>query len=290
MDPRIADYIRANRRRYTRDAITQQLVEAGHDRDEVERTWAALEAPDPDAEAGEGFWKRFALILIGVNLAVFLAVGLLTGMLTNLPAGSFVLVVVFGVALVIGALIAWGLVAATGPAKMSPTTALVVGSVIPIVFALLVGGTCYALVGAVGLPPPPPTEGVMQVRLDAPLNIQQEVRATCQSSGGGGDESFNVYAEFAGGDGEQFFVSVGAFQPAPGAPPEPSVFVSLGSGPGWGSEMATGAAEMDAALGGLSGSMSFEGLPAMPMEGREPGGPDTPAGEPLSGEITWTCE
>ena len=63
MDPRIADFIRDNRRRYTREAIRQQLIEAGHDPAAIDATWAALDAPDPDATAGEGFWGRFSLFL-----------------------------------------------------------------------------------------------------------------------------------------------------------------------------------------------------------------------------------
>jgi hypothetical protein len=48
MDPSIADYIRANRGQYTREAITQQLVQAGHDRAAVDAAWEQLatgEAP-----------------------------------------------------------------------------------------------------------------------------------------------------------------------------------------------------------------------------------------------------
>ena len=45
MDPRIADFIRDNRRRYTREAIRQQLIQAGHDPAAIDATWAALDAP-----------------------------------------------------------------------------------------------------------------------------------------------------------------------------------------------------------------------------------------------------
>ena len=73
MDPRIGDFISKNRKKYTREAITQQLVEAGHDPADIDATWAALDTPDPDEAglAGEGFWSRFFLFLIGLLVVHF---------------------------------------------------------------------------------------------------------------------------------------------------------------------------------------------------------------------------
>src|SRR5688500_1867593 len=176
MDPRIADFIRANRETYTRQAMREQLINAGHDPAAIDATWAALEAPDPDAVVGEGFWGRFWLFLIGLNVAVFLLVFLLTGMVN-----SVVLAVVLGIALSIGALIAWAIVVATGPAKMGRTTAMAIGGVIPLIFALLIGGSCYALVGVIGTPPPPPNSGVMELR-NGPLHeLQGSGSDDCQT-------------------------------------------------------------------------------------------------------------
>jgi hypothetical protein len=42
MDPQIADFIRQNRDRYTRDAITKQLTEAGYRPEAIEATWEQL--------------------------------------------------------------------------------------------------------------------------------------------------------------------------------------------------------------------------------------------------------
>ena len=79
MDQRIADYIRDHRGTYTREALTQQLLDAGYTREAIDATWAALDTPDPDDTAGEGFWGRFFLVLIGINVAVLVLVGLGTG-------------------------------------------------------------------------------------------------------------------------------------------------------------------------------------------------------------------
>ena len=77
MDPRIEEYIRTNRRKYTREAITKQLEEAGHDRAAIDATWAAFDARDPDETVGEAFWGRFLLFLLVSNAAALLLVGLL---------------------------------------------------------------------------------------------------------------------------------------------------------------------------------------------------------------------
>ena len=56
MNQQISDYIAANRQRYTRDAITQQLEAAGHPREAIDAAWdrsASTEAgAAPDVPAG----------------------------------------------------------------------------------------------------------------------------------------------------------------------------------------------------------------------------------------------
>ena len=289
MDPRIADYIRANRKKLTRQAIRKQLLDAGHDPQEIDATWAALEAPDADDTAGPGFWRRFWIYLLGANVAVFLLVGLLTGMLAAIPGGGGILAFIFVIVLGIGALIAWAVVGATRPTTLSPTTATVIGIVIPLVFALLVGGSCFALVGTVGMPPPPAQSGLMQVQLGAPLNIDGSVEAQCQPPGQG-SEGFSVYANLPGPDGPRLDISLNAFPQAPGGPPAPMVFIAVAPtsesdpGMGWGTDMGPGAdVELDASPDGLTGTVRFTALAGMEM-------PDAPTEEPLTGELTWTCE
>ena len=294
MDPRIADFIRDNRRRYTREAIRQQLIEAGHDPTAIDATWAALDAPDPDATAGEGFWSRFWLFLLGLNGVIFLLVFLSTGMVN-----SFELAVVFAIALIIGALIAWGVVAATGPTKLGRTTAMVVGGVIPLIFALLIGGTCYALVGAIGPPPPPAARGVMELHIDPPFAFDGAGAASCQAYSEG--SGFSIYGEELGRiDGRTLFASFdsfGAAAPDGGPAPAPTqgfeqsynLYVSLvprsesDQPRDWfvipGTQL-----EVDEAANALSGAVTFEGL------GRPP---DAGFGDPddlISGTLSWTCE
>ena len=301
MDPRIADYIRANRRRYTRDVIREQLIKAGHPPADIDATWAALDAPDPDAVVGEGFWGRFWLFLVGLNVAVFLLVFFVTSMVN-----SVVLAAVLGVALSIGALIAWGIVAATGPAHMGRTTAMVIGGVIPLIFAMLIGGSCYALVGAIGPPPPPPNEGLMELQIDAPLDFAGSGAAYCQVFEDG--TGFSVYPqqELGAINGRPVHASVDSFEghgdpeggPAPA--PEPggefaqnlNVYISLqprseADPPQEWFVAPSTQIEIDATPDGLSGTVTFEGLEPVQFEAPEPGIVD---GGSVSGTITWTCE
>ena len=291
MDPRIADYIRANRKQYTREAITKQLLEAGHDPAEVERTWAALDTRDPDAVAGEGFWPRFALIVVGINLGVLLVVGLLSGALQFVASGGFIMLAILGIALAIGGLMAWGIVAATGPARMGRTTALIIGIVIPLVFALLIGGTCYALIGGIGGGfGPPPTNGAMQVALGPPLEMTEELPATCQPNGPDPAAGWSAYANLADEDGRYVDVSVSAYPTRPGGPLQPSVYITVTSPNeperplGWSNDGPVSPIELEIVGGAQSGSIAFDGL--VPMQD-DPGGT---LGDPLSGEISWTCE
>ena len=290
MDPRIAEYIRANRRQYTREAITRQLVEAGHDPAEIERTWAALDTPDADDVAGEGFWGRFALILVAINLVVLLAVGLLTGMLQNLPTSSAILVIL-AIAMGIGALIAWGLVAATGPAKLSPRTALVIGAAIPALFALLIGGACYALIGSfggLGTPAPPPVTGSMSIRLEGAMDVDQRIDASCHPEGNG----FSVSGEGAGPGGRPIFVWITSVVGQPGGAARPSLHIEAppmdasASFPVWGSDMGPLVDEIDWTVETAAGRVVFQGLPGM-----DHGTGEVPSALPsLSGEISWSCE
>jgi hypothetical protein len=284
MDPNIADFIRANRRTYTREAITQQLLDAGYDRAAIDATFAALEAPDPDQTAGEGFWGRFFLILVGINVAVLLLVGLGTGALFS--PERILLLGVLAVVLAIFALIAWGIVAATGPTKMGRTTATVIGVVIPLAFALMVGGACYALVGAIG---PPPRTGTLEIQVEAPGNISGSGTATCYvgQSGGG----FSVFGQR---DGTPYVsVSIDTFSPegGPGTGEVRNVSISIEPGsandPGrmYGNFGGGGELESDVRRDGLEGTVTFSNLGVDTFEPTE--GPDP---DPISGSVSWNCE
>jgi hypothetical protein len=278
-DRRIAEFIAQNRRTYTREAITQQLIDAGYSREAIQATWAALEAPDPDSTPDTGFWGRFWWMLIGVNLVVLLGVGVLTGLLFNLEQGA-PLLGALAVVLAIGALISWGIVAAVGPDKMGRTGSTTVGITIPLVMALLIGGGCYALIGSIG---PPPRTGTLE--LDAG-ELSGSGSATCYVGQAGG--GFSVFGQITGNP--LVSVDVNTF-PMDGGPPTDevqnvSIFVEDERGTHYGP--VAGETELTSNVdgGGLTGTVSFSNLRSdaagEPFEGEAP--------EPISGSITWSCD
>lgn len=311
MDQRIADFISANRGKYTREAIRQQLIDAGHSPEAIDAIWAILDTPDPDeaAVAGEGFWSRFFLFLVGLNVAVFLLVALSTGMLAAAAQGGIALAGVFAVALGIGALITWGIVAAVGPEKLGRTSAIVIGGLVPILFALLIGGSCYALVGSIGPPPPPPRDGAIELEIDPPTSFTGSGAAFCQIQEGG--TGFSIYTpegSIGSINGRPVHVSVDSFSdpgfpeggpaPAPAAPggesvPNLNVYIFLAprseSDPPqeWFVSPDT-QLEVDLAPDGLSGTVTFEGLEPARFD-EEPGAPGSEP-DTISGTVTWSCE
>ena len=293
MDPRIEEYIRANRRKYTREAITKQLEEAGHDRAAIDATWAALESRDPDETVGQAFWGRFWLFVLALNAGALLLVGAFSGLLIG--GGALFVLVILGVALAIGALIAWGIVALTHPTEMGRGTAMLVGGLVPLLFTFLIAGSCYALVAGLGGAGTPTIQGTMTVGIDPPLAFEGTGPANCYPTGGGG---FSVFSGEVGLiDGRPLNVSIDSFDPsvdgpgpapAPGAEAQTSVFIVIvprgeTDAP---LEYHTGpdtTLDVEAEGGGLSGRIAFDNLtPNLEF-------PDADA-DPISGTITWSCE
>ena len=285
IDPRIADFIREHRGEYTREALIQQLLDAGYARGAIDATWAALDTPDPDSTAEGGFWGRWFLILIGINVAVLLLVGLATGAI--FAAERIGLLGILAVALAIGGLIAWGLVAATGPGRMGRTTATVIGVTIPLVIALILGGTCYALIGALG---PPPRTGTFVLEVEAPSVLGGSGVATCYLDQVGG--GFSVFGQREATP--YVTVSIDTFPIDGGQVSGEVTNVSISVEPTGATERGetysnyTGRAELQSEVqrGGLEGTVTFTGLPS-DLSGPEVEGPDS---EPISGSVSWSCE
>ena len=146
-DRRIADYISANRGKFTREAITQQLLDAGYEQGSIDATWAVLDAPDPDDVVGEGFWGRFWIYLIGLNVVAFLLVGVATQMIPNAvgprsgPRGR---------AGDRRGDLPWHRRPHRVRRGLGRGTAIAIGGIVPLIFTFLIAGSCYALVSPSG--------------------------------------------------------------------------------------------------------------------------------------------
>ncbi len=292
-DPRIAEFIGANRARLTREAITKRLREAGYAQEAIDATWAVLDTPDADDEAGEGFWGRFWMYLIGLNVAAFLLVGLVTRMIPN----SIPLTVVLGIALAIGAFITLGVISLIRPTRLGRGAALAIGALVPLFVTFLIAGACYTLIGSVGPLPPPPQSGTLTVQIDPPLALDVTGFARCQLPSEGQDY-YNVYLDSSiPSSAGEIFVSVNSFSGPSGGESVPMVSITIGSpgqdnfvdyqpGPGNGAGI-----EVQPGSRATAGSVSFDRL--MPGEAFDENGQPTgrPSdADPISGTIGWSCE
>jgi hypothetical protein len=106
----IDDYLRANRDRFTRQALTKTLVDAGHDPAAVEAAWSRLgsgpvdhwapsTAPDepPHGQAGVGTVLLVVLALLVYGGAILLAVAAI-----SFGGGISVLMIVYVIAMLVG--------------------------------------------------------------------------------------------------------------------------------------------------------------------------------------------
>ena len=73
MDPQIGEFIRQNRQRYTRDAITRQLREAGYTAEAIDATWEGLVSEEPKREAGPSLGRFVWLAPVAGALIVVLS-------------------------------------------------------------------------------------------------------------------------------------------------------------------------------------------------------------------------
>jgi len=191
---------------------------------------------------------------------------------------------VLGVVLVIG----WLISSAIGRAIL-PHGGVFVALVVPAISAILLGGSCFALLSSsIGTPP---RQGTVDLELLAPRAFEGSGSANCYI--GGGMMGVQVSSEPLGTlDGKQVSVYVGWYGDDPNNPkPASSTSVSVvfdahneGSGAeSYGAIFST-KFEVDAAPDALTGVIGFTGLAA------EPQGPiTTPSPELISGTVSWDC-
>jgi hypothetical protein len=249
----------------------------------------AAQAVDPASAVTER--RRFWRWAFGLHGAVLVVIGILSLVIGSFAAGSWGLLIILAVALLIGlgisGLVGRGVVQGSG---------LIVALVLPAISALLIGGSCLALGGSYLLRAPPRT-GVMELHIEPPLRFDGSGVAHCQESGG--TSGFLVWTEELGTlDGKvvnvSFDASTAGVAQGQGAvvmnlsinlnPPtdnEPPVAYSAYS------PTSSNRFELDASPDGRSGTLRFEGLEPALLD-RPPG--EVSGLEPISGTITWTCK
>lgn len=286
MDPAIKRYLDEHGATYARDALRRSLVDAGHDPAAVDSALSEWEAErtgaGPDAERGKTF-RRWAFRLhVAAVVAVFVLLVTLKG--TTAIGLALLGCAVLGVAMLIG----WAISSLIGRALL-PRAGVIVALVVPAISALLLGGTCFALLSAsIGTPP---RDGTVDLEILAPRAFEGSGAAFCYVGSG----SVQVNSQPLGTlDGKTVSVYLSWYgddpnNPAPASSTSISVLLDAtreGIIPESFGVIFSTSLEVDVAADGLTGTIGFEGLASEPTG--EPGQPSTP--ELISGSVNWTCE
>ena len=286
MDRRITDYIQRQRRRYTRDAIREQLLRRGYAADQVEEGFRLVEtgyAP-PEAQLSVRFWVTF----IGFLLVLY--GGTVAAVAFGTPFGP-IAAPILGVLLFLAAIVSIVLAAVNREAALGVTSGLVIVFVIPFVFLVVIAGSCLALLvsmtgGMTG--PAPQTRGSIELSIDPPLAFQSAGGASCSPPEPG--PSFSIFSDpLPQFDGTTVSVSMDSSGPAQAS--STNVFIAVQRDDGTGPAAHYGTTpqsriEIELEPDGRSGSVRFFDLGRMPGEpGALAAGPAT-----ISGEMSWQCD
>jgi hypothetical protein len=139
-DQHIVEYIRQNRATYNREAIDAKLKEQGHPQSAIDRAWAELEATSDDTVDPQRFWRLFWFYVLGLSVVALLIIIAVTGA-WGTPY-LLMVVIVMGLILGLGALLAAGIVKASGAAQRTAQGALLIGGLVPFVIVTLIVGIC----------------------------------------------------------------------------------------------------------------------------------------------------
>jgi hypothetical protein len=280
MNQEIKRYLDEHGATYTPDALRSALIQAGHDPAEVDAALAEWHA-NPIGPRQKAEFRRWTIWLhISGLVAMAILVVALNGIQSAgaVPIAAVVLAIFLAIGWMISALIGGWLL---------PRAGLTVALLVPAASALLLSGTCVAIMN--GLTPPAPHPGSMELRIEAPTAVQGSGDAQCFLDDG---SSISVNAEQAATlDGKPVAVNLMIFdkaqaQGAPGA----SLFISIGEGPELAAPRSYSSTDdrqlnVTVASDRLSGEMRFEQLPG---DLGEPA-PGESQAEPISGSVSWRC-
>ena len=287
MTPEIRAYLDEHGGTYTPKALRQGLIDAGHDAAQVDAAIAEWQAERASgAGSGQGDRRGFTRTALLIHVAAFAAViGFALLVYGNRVSGYLgIVAVVLAIVLAVG----WAISALIGRALLS-RTGLTIALVLPVASALLIGGTCYALVTS--LAGPPQRDGTMTLETDGDLVFTGSGAAICQGEPGSGSITVNSQ-DLGTSDGRQVAANVSVYIPAG----DESAFVGVSLGPAdlndpndfgrnWSSDGNEETEIVELSDTQLSGTVAFSNLGAVEDElGPDP---DRPA---LDGTIRWECE
>lgn len=143
----IVGYLRSNAVRYTRDALDQRLLAAGHPPEAIAAGWATVEAEDVAAGITDRR-RQTAAIIAGSYLVVWIVVVALAILPTpsTTYSGPALLAGILAVALFVPGFIAVLLALASGWLRRAGVGRIVAFSLVPGLILFAIAGTCVAAV------------------------------------------------------------------------------------------------------------------------------------------------
>lgn len=284
MNPEIKRYLDEHGATYTREALRKGLLDAGYDPGEVDAAlsgWNPADAPGPDMQARQTFGKWALWLHVGALVAVFVLLVALKG--TTAVGTALFGCAVLGVFLVIG----WAISSLIGRALL-PATGAWVALVVPAISAVVLGGSCFALLSsAIGTPP---RDGTVHLEITEGLTFDGSGPASCYV----GDGSVQINSQSLGSvDGRNVILFVSWYPESDPATPAPvggaQISMSLEQSSendglrAWSMSPDT-QVTVEASPDGRVGTAEFQDL-APEVEN-----PTDPAPEPISGTVSWECE
>ena len=283
MNPDIRRYLDEHGATYTPEALRKGLLDAGYDPAEVDAAlsgWSPAEAT-ADAQARLTFGRWALWLHIGALLAVFLLIVALKG--TTAISSALFGCAVLGVFLVIG----WAISSLIGRSLL-PATGAWVALIVPAISAVVLGGSCFALLSsAIGTPP---SNGTTHLEITEGLTFDGSGTAACFLENGG----VQINAQDLGTiEGRNVFAYISWYPEADPDTPAPvggmQISISLSQASenepmrAWSTSPDTEAI-VDASPDGRVGTVEFQNL-APEVEH-----PDAEIPEPISGTVSWECE
>lgn len=282
MNPEIERYLDEHGATYTPEALRKGLLEAGHDPDVIDsaiREWQARRTGGIGSDDVRTFGRWAILLHLGALVATFVVLLFLKGV-----GQAGVLLVGVGV-LAVAMLIGWAISSMIGRALLGGGTTIAL--IVPAISALLLGGSCFAMLNSVISAPP--REGTLALEVSVPFSFDGSGAADCYV----GDGTVQVNSQDLGTlEGRAVSAYVSWYPDDPGAPgPAGGTQISISLGPNAERDMPVSWSMspdtqlvVEASADGLIGTAEFEDLAP---ESEFPSSTDP---EPISGSVTWTCE
>jgi hypothetical protein len=282
VNPEIERYLDEHGATYTPEALRKGLLEAGYDQAAIDAAmwgWQARRTGGIGSDDVRTFGRWAILLHLGALVTTFVALVFLKG------AGQAGLILAGVGVLAVAMLVGWAISSMIGRALLGAGTTIAL--IVPAISALLLGGSCFAMLNSALLAPP--REGTLALEVSAPFSFDGSGAADCFVR----DGSVQVNSQDLGPmEGRAVYAYVYWYPEDPGTPgPADGTQISISLAANSESEAPRSWSMspdtqlvVEVSADGRIGTAEFEDLAS------EVHGPGDEAPEPISGSVTWTCE